>query len=200
MNDIHNHLLGVVGSLLDQHHPQSLTPEVVQAASHYEDLEIANHFEDFDDLVEQACLERLALQVSYAGQRLRLAEKHAKNFDDYRAALVQINRDIQCQSRAHARAERLEITLMAKRRPRMAAKLANLQAEITADVANSVRDAQHKGWLRSDLNAHALALFIQAYTVGAVLNDVSADKLSDEDWIEFIAAIIDRAVLKPPTD
>ncbi len=51
-------------------------------------------------------------------------------------------------------------------------------------------DAQRKGWLAPDIDPHAAAVMIQAYTFGRLIDDITDDRMSHDAWI----ALIDRVV------
>jgi hypothetical protein len=57
-----------------------------------------------------------------------------------------------------------------------------------------VREAQAKGWLSSDVDAHVLAVFIQAYTLGQIVNDVTDNGMSRDAWVMLIDRIVTRAL------
>jgi hypothetical protein len=42
--------------------------------------------------------------------------------------------------------------------------------------------AQHRGWLRDDIAADALAVLFQILVFGRTLDDISADPIDEKDW------------------
>ena len=45
------------------------------------------------------------------------------------------------------------------------------------------------------MDAHALAIFVQGYAFGLLLNDVAAEKIVSEDWVAVIEMIMGNALL-----
>jgi hypothetical protein len=67
---------------------------------------------------------------------------------------------------------------------------------MTERLADEFRQAQDKGYVRSDFPARTDALFIQSYTIGRVLLDVEPHTKKDEtDWVNLIDRVIELALL-----
>ena len=56
-------------------------------------------------------------------------------------------------------------------------------------------EAQNKGWMSENVDARAAAVFVQAYTVGRVVDDIAPDKVDPEAWINLIMDVVDKAIL-----
>ena len=63
-----------------------------------------------------------------------------------------------------------------------------------ADVTNEVKN---KGLFRKDVDSKTLATFIQAYSLGKIVNDYNPTGVSEEEWVEFIMKIIDHTFMAP---
>ena len=66
--------------------------------------------------------------------------------------------------------------------------------EAIADVTNEVKN---KGLFREDVDSRTLATFIQAYSLGKIVNDYNPTGVSEEEWVEFIMKIIDHTFMAP---
>jgi len=60
--------------------------------------------------------------------------------------------------------------------------------------ADVIADAQVRGVVRADFDPKVLATFMSAYTTGVILNDVSSDPVSYDDWNALVADVIERFV------
>lgn len=189
-------LLASTEVLLDEYSPQNVTMADVLASTGLPESVITSHFEDFDELVEEAALSRLALQVSFSREQIRQLIENASNQAELLEHLSAYNRQIHAHDRANARSLRLDIYLMARRRPRMAAKLHVLQSELNESFASLIRLSQQRGWVRPEIDAVAASVFVQAYTIGMIANDVSAEKLDERVWVEFIDDVLRRWLTK----
>jgi hypothetical protein len=55
-------------------------------------------------------------------------------------------------------------------------------------MADIVREAQEKGWVNKTFDAKTIAVFMQAYTLGRVIDDVASDNqhIDSEDWNDVV--------------
>jgi hypothetical protein len=60
------------------------------------------------------------------------------------------------------------------------------QQRLTDALADLVREAQVKGWFRSDFPPHVVAVFVQAYTLGRVLDEIAESPVDNTEWVAFI--------------
>jgi hypothetical protein len=51
---------------------------------------------------------------------------------------------------------------------------------------------QERGWINKEIDAVVIATFVQAYSLGFVLNDVTANPISTEQWSDFIAYTLSK--------
>jgi hypothetical protein len=51
---------------------------------------------------------------------------------------------------------------------------------------------QERGWINKDLDAAVVATFVQAYSMGFVLNDITASPISIERWSSFISFMLGK--------
>ena len=49
---------------------------------------------------------------------------------------------------------------------------------------------QERGWISPDLDAQALALFVQGYAFGLILNDVAEERVNPEKLVTVIDSVI----------
>ena len=117
------------------------------------------------------------------------------NKEEMRAGLQRVTRNTQRPDLAAARFERARALALAEHQPRMREVMAAEQARLTGAIADIVREAQLKGWVRPDLNSNVLAVFIQAYTLGKVVDDIVTEPMDAEAWVLFIDSIVERVLM-----
>jgi hypothetical protein len=61
-----------------------------------------------------------------------------------------------------------------------------MQQHLTDQFTEAITVAQDKGWVGKKYEARTLAVFIQAYTLGRIVDDIVERPMSDEDWINLI--------------
>lgn len=57
-------------------------------------------------------------------------------------------------------------------------------------MADAIGRAQDKGWVKADLNPRAIAIFLQAYSLGRAVDDIAETHVSQDDWIMLINTVI----------
>lgn len=71
------------------------------------------------------------------------------------------------------------------------------QQRLTDDYATAIISAQEKGWVRKSVDPLALAVFVQAYSFGVTVDDVSATHLGPDRWIAVIEDYFRSCVFEP---
>jgi AcrR family transcriptional regulator len=154
------------------------------------------HFKDLEALAEEALLRGFARNVELDAQAISGALGRCQTKDDFRQAMTAITRATQSADRAPRRMLRIKLLAMAGSRPALRERVAAVQADMTERLADEFRQAQDKGYVRSDFPARTAALFIQSYTIGRVLLDVEPHTKKDEtDWVNLIDRVIELGLL-----
>ena len=68
--------------------------------------------------------------------------------------------------------------------PRLREMLKSEQQNITDEYALLLRKAQENGWISQNVDAYASAVFVQAMTIGRIVDDVSEIRSDEEKWTE----------------
>jgi hypothetical protein len=79
--------------------------------------------------------------------------------------------------------------------PRFHDALGKEQERLTEAFIDLFKEAQNKGWMSTDIDARAAAVFVQAYTVGRVVDDIAPEKVDPDAWISLIMVVVDKAIL-----
>ena len=66
------------------------------------------------------------------------------------------------------------------------------QDRLNEAIIDVFREARDRGWINKEIDIHAGALFIQAYTFGIIINDVAGKKVEPEAWNELIDMFIEK--------
>jgi AcrR family transcriptional regulator len=86
------------------------------------------------------------------------------------------------EERRERRAMRIRIVAAASTRPRLKELIGRTQSRLTSDLRRLIEFAQHRGWLRDDIPADALAVLLQILVFGRALDDISSDPIDEDDW------------------
>lgn len=185
-------LLDVTKQLIAEHGTDGFTVEMVLSESGISRGSLYHHFQDFPDLVESALIE---VNRSYVDTSIELTSQAlgaATSREEFLAAIDEVTASLHSAERFKARIDRVRMIALCADSPTFREKFGEAQAELVDNFAEIIREAQHKGWARSDFDPKALATFMSAYTVGVTLNDVSADPISFEAWNELLRDVITR--------
>jgi AcrR family transcriptional regulator len=183
MHPTKNLLLDTAVSLIDEFGPQGFTVETLLETSKISKGSLYHHFHDFSDVIEQAQVARFSRYVDQATSREDLGTKFS--------LIVQ---GAGMPGRDAARADRATILGMARHSKKFADGLAIEQQRVTDVLADIAREMQERGWINKELDAVVVATFVQAYSLGFVLNDITSNPISIDQWSAFISAMLAKVL------
>lgn len=190
MRDAHPtkvHLIEVAAVLIDEHGSQGFTVEQLLEKSNISKGSLYHHFEDFHDVIMQAQVQRFARYVEEDIAALANVLLASKSREDLFGRLDLISRATHDPARSMRRADRIEILAGARHSEKMKNALAPTQARLTGAIADIVREMKAKEFVSEDLDPGAVAVFIQAYSLGLIVNDVSNEPIDLEEWHAMIS-------------
>jgi len=189
MDSLHPTKRALVQTVLDQlktKKPSDLTSELILETSGISKGSLYHHFEDFDDLIETAQVFRYAAYVDQSIHILTKVFQTAKNRDEMLVELKQVTKFTQSPDLMSQRMDRATSISLANANPRMMKKLNVQQDRLNEALIDIFREARDRGWINKEVDLHAGAVFIQAYTLGIIINDVSGKKLDSKAWTDLI--------------
>ena len=189
MESLHPTKRALVQTVLDQlktKKSSDLTSELILETSGISKGSLYHHFEDFDDLIETAQVFRYAAYVDQSIHILTKVFQTAKNRDEMLTELKQLTKFTQSPNLVSQRMDRATSISLANANPRMMQKLNAQQDRLNEALIDIFREARDRGWINKEIDLHAGAVFIQAYTLGIIINDVSGKKLDNKAWTDLI--------------
>lgn len=187
-------LLTTAISLIDEFGPQGFTVDNLLDASKISKGSLYHHFEDFHDVIEQAQVARFARFVDEDIRVLTSLLSTANSREELGQRFADVVLSSASPGRAEARADRASIVGLSRHSKKFADALAVEQQRLTDSLADVAREMQERGWINADLDVVALATFVQAYSLGAVLNDVTEKPISVERWATFIGRVLSQSL------
>lgn len=151
-------------------------------------------FDDFSELLEAAYLTRFARRVEESAVAIRAIVEQSADQEEFLSRLQEITRITQARDRAALRFERARILAKAENNDRFRAALGQVQAGLTDALTQCFELAQEREFLNRDFSPRAGAVFIQSYTLGKILDDVTPDQMTAEEWDGLISLIARRAL------
>lgn len=149
---------------------------------------IYHYFDGRDDLVVAVRVEQYLTAVGTDVQHIAAVVQKARDGEELVRMMREVSRAASAHDRADHRWRRAEILGAARRRPELAARLAQSQHEVNTELARIARVGQERGLLDRSLDATAMGIFVQAFTFGLLLADVDPDLGMDATaWLDVVS-------------
>ena len=153
-----------------------------------------HHFEDLGELLDTAIIEQFAKWVDESirvlSEVLTAATTRQEMFD----GLVKVTELTQSASLHPVRLQRIQAIAKAHGNPKMSHLLQVEQDRLTEAIGDIIIDAQEKDLVSQSVNAKALAVFIQAYTLGKIIDDISSESSEQNAWNSIVHELIKSLV------
>lgn len=182
-------LIETVSNMLDGQAPYEVLIENVLRESGVSRGSLYYHFGDFGSLIERTLIIRFSAGVDTTTAMMKSVVKKSSSAEDFWQQMRELTTYTQSPELAPRRAERARVIGMAGSNERFRILLAAEQDRLTSEIISVIESVQAKGWARTDISAHAISLFIQAYTLGRSLDDVSDNKVDPREWETLIQLV-----------
>ena len=157
-----------------------------------------HHFDNFDHLMETAQVVRYARYMDATIEQIQEIWSAQTSKEDFVQRLDALTRQMQIRSRRIFRLERARILAAAEGNLRFEAALAIESDRLTTALADVIKDAMIAGIFRRDNDPRAIAVFIQAYTLGRAVDDYNdIHPVDDGRWADLIGLIVRNVLLEP---
>lgn len=183
-------LMQTVSAMLDSEHPHDILVDEVLRVSGVNRGSLYHFFGDFPSLVRSTLLRRFSANVAADGDAMKEVANTSSSKEEYWAKTLELSRLTQVAVRAPMRLERARLIGLASSDEEFAHALASEQHRVTDALAEAIAIAQEKEWVDARLNPHAVAVFLQAYSLGRSVDDVSERSISNDDWQQ----VVERAI------
>lgn len=191
-------LTETVVALLATKKPNEILADEVLENSGVSKGSMYHHFEDLQELVETAQIYRYSQWIDASIEFLTNYVAKARTHDELRNALRILTEQTQADARKSARAERAQALAACLQNPRMAKQMGAETQRLTDAIADVTEEVKNKGLFRSEVNSKVLATFIQAYTLGKLVNDYNPTGVAEGEWNDFIMNIVEHTFMAPP--
>jgi AcrR family transcriptional regulator len=152
---------------------------------------IYHHFGDRDGMISAAQVHRFARYAEAEIGALSEIVQRSADIHAFRSAVRQLTLHTASSLRASQRWGRIGVLGSTIGREDLAAEVRAVQTRLTDEFQAHVAQGQARGFFRSDLDARAIAAFIEAYSLGLALNDLDEYQVDEQAWEQVVWAALD---------
>ncbi|MFM7027295.1 MAG: TetR/AcrR family transcriptional regulator [Chakrabartia sp.] len=191
-------LIEAASELMQDFVPEAITTDMVLAKSGISKGSLYHHFEDLADLIETVLINQFSQMVDENAEFLRESIENAANPTEVMARMRLLTQTLQSADRRGARMNRARLIVFSHDNPRLSKKLAAEQSRLTSAYVDTIKLGIERGFIRQDVDPLALAVFIQSYTLGKLIDDIANDHVSEDAWVNLIMGVTAESfVVKP---
>lgn len=188
-------LIATMVGLLDGDDPEHITADQVLTLSNISKGSLYHHFADFEELLEAALIRRFSQNVDLSVDALLSIVANSHNRNEFVSQLGALTADQQNPNRSRFRLERARAAGLTFSSARFHDALGVEQQRLTDAFADVIIEAQNRGWIEPTLDPRAVAVFIQAFTLGRVVDDIAPEKVDPDAWVRLIMRVVEDAVV-----
>lgn len=154
-----------------------------------------HHFKNVEEVIDSALA---AIYVEGINQNIELVQQvlgSATTFEQFRDGVFKANQ-MYVNNELLIVVRKLRAYAMAASATSgdLAITIAKEQQNLTNEYVAVIAAAQKQGWTRSDISPEALAVFIQAYSFGIIIDDISDTHISKKAWSRMIENFYENCV------
>lgn len=179
-------LVETVVAMLERKKPMEILAEEVLEVSGVSKGSMYHHFSDLQELVETAQLIRYSKWIDASIEFMTTYVLGSTTKEEFIESLRKLTELTQSVDRKGARAERARALAACFDNPRMAKAMGEETQRHTDALADIIQEVQNRGLVRADVDPKAVAVFIQSYTLGKMVNDYNPTGVQDDTWVDLI--------------
>ncbi len=155
---------------------------------------IYHHFGDREGVIAAAQLRRFARFAELEVRTLADVVERSTDVEEFRAHVRHLTRESRSKLRTDRRWGRIGVLASTIGRDDLRADIEQIQTRFVDGFSAHVAQGQARGFFRDDLDPRAIAAFVEAYSLGAVLNDVDARGVDEAAWEKVVWAVLDALI------
>lgn len=156
-----------------------------------------HHFRDIPELLEAAMARRYPVGVHESVAQMRDAIANATTMAEFHRNMAHVIAASQHPENKARRAERAHYLALSFASESLRELIADEQEKITAAMTEVMLDLQQRGWLRPGLDPKAAAVFVQTYTIGRIIDDITNSPMDPNAWNDIIRTVMVDALSNP---
>ena len=195
-NETRQRLVGTVLELARDRPIDEIRVEEVLQESGISTGSLYHHFDDFGHLIETAMAERYVEILRHGLVLAGAALDQAEDVEDLKRRMLEASYIYVKLNTPEIRFERARILARAEGSERLREVLGEAQQELTDSMTEMFARAQRPtGLLDPDIDPRSIAVFLQAYTFGRLVDDIVPRRMKQEDWQHLVITVFMRALV-----
>lgn len=190
LNETKQLLIQATSELMDEVSLEDLSASMVLDRAGASKSSMYHFFEDFSNLLEETFLVRFAASVKASDAAIKDIIQKSTTQDEFFKAIEVVTKSSQARENSAIRYQRARMLARSERHERFRVSLGEIQEKLTTSLAEAFEMAQQKGFVSRDVEPRTGAVFIQAYTLGKVVDDITPTHMNDKDWECLIGRIL----------
>ena len=155
------------------------------------------HFGDREGLIYAARIAQYSTYLQNDSEELRGGLMTCTTFDQFVENLLGLTILSMQKNDRKIRAMRLNAISSAYGRPDLWYALQEKQHQYTNAITEVFEYGQKMGWVRTDVTAHALGVFVQGHALSRILVDLDHNELEAESWVKVMKLTFDVIFTSP---
>ena len=188
-NETRQNLIQATSELMDLHAIEDISASMILERAGASKSSMYHFFEDFGDLLDETYVVRFGKEVKVSIIVIEKILARSTTKEEFFVALDRLTTNTQARELAELRFRRARKLARSQYNEKFRKSLGVLQQELTDSLTNACQTAQDKGFLNKDFEARTVAVFIQAYTLGRIVDDITKTQMNDADWEKLIGRI-----------
>jgi AcrR family transcriptional regulator len=188
-------LIETAAELLESQFPEAIQVDEILDKSGVSKGSLYHHFEDLGELLEAAQVARYATWVDRSISLIVPVLSGAKNRDDILNGLQTLTTYTQSSEYKSTRFSRARTLANSQHSERFKMALGLEQDRLTTALEDLVSEAKNKGLFKPELDSRIVAVFIQSYTLGKIVDDVVPTPMDQEKWDDFILIMLNATMV-----
>jgi AcrR family transcriptional regulator len=179
-------LVDTTVELLQTMPAEEISVDLVLSISKVSKGSMYHHFVDLSDLLETAITERYAKWVDRSIEVMSQILTEGSSSEEIYQGLVKVTRQTQSPKQRGERMQRVQAIAKTNGNSRLTQMLSAEQERLTEALTDIIFESQQQGFVNKDIDPRSLAVFIQSYTIGKIVDDFSESPVQEENWNNLI--------------
>ncbi|MEN9837754.1 MAG: hypothetical protein RLZ79_1422 [Pseudomonadota bacterium] len=187
-------LLKAVRTLLLERNFESITSTLVLKRAGVARNTLYHHFGSLQELLNTALVMNFSTGAWRSLTMVRVALSQSSSAIDFQRRIMSIISATQSNERFRFRVERCRLVVYATRDEAFHKALSAEQDNISDEFTKIFTAVRTKGWSAGRMTAREAAVFVQALTLGKLIDDLAGRKMKPQEWARMFTVAIETAI------